>query len=110
APEPYRGGAAGCNFPTVPIGQTLFVESLTINSQSSLGADPNQARISNGSVSAYIPMIRQASAFGADFFIGAMAGRISFLEGETPECAVFLAASSNAGITCSLYGYLAPAQ
>jgi hypothetical protein len=102
------GPSAGCSFSAVPMGQTLFVESVTIYSQSSTGADPTQARIGGNFETAYIPMIRQASVSGEDFLIGAMAGRISFEEGETPSCAVFLSANSDAGFTCSLFGYTAP--
>jgi len=110
----YNGSFnAQCTFPLVPAGQTLFIETESIRSTSEPGADPTEAFLAVGP-EIFVPMIQQASLPGfADNFTGTVAGKVFSRGGTTgPICIVNLNKNSitGGGITCSISGYLAPAQ
>jgi hypothetical protein len=106
----YGGsGNATCNFAPVPAGQTLFIESASIHSSSSPGADPASAWIAADGIT-FVPMVQQAAFPGSDNFAGSLAGRIWAKAGTPLFCYVALNNNSGGGLQCAISGYLAPAQ
>lgn len=101
-----------CAFEPPPAGQTLFIETTSITSNSPHGFPPIQATISNGSgVQQNIPMVFQGTSNGLDFYAGALTGRIWVKAGTAPTCSV--SPNTDIGdfvINCGISGYLAPAQ
>ncbi len=103
---------AGCSFPTVPSGQTLFVETASIQVAPSIaGNQPVQSDVrtpySIGTPVLFLPVAQRASGD----YDGTVGGRVPFPAGSQPWCQTYVASSGDAGsVTCSVWGYLAPAE
>jgi|SRR5580658_5349985 hypothetical protein len=112
---------AYCTFPPLPVpSDSLVVESVTINSVSSPGADVASAQFcgTDFNLCYFVPMIKMAtypSPVGApDNWTGSLGGRIYFQPnagGITPGCQVNVIVVPNAGgISCTVSGYLVPSS
>jgi hypothetical protein len=105
----------GCVFPSIPSGMVLYVESFSIQTNSTPGADPSMAGITDTLGSGaifpphFIPMIAQQPSSAGDSYVGQMAGTVHLPAG-TPGCEVFLGVAGSVSMTCALFGYLVPAS
>jgi hypothetical protein len=108
-------GNSGCVFPPIQTGMVLYVESASIQTYSTTGADPSLAGITetlgSGAIFPphFIPMIAQQPSSAGDSYVGQMVGTVHLPAG-TPGCEVFLGGTGTVTITCALFGYLVPAS
>jgi hypothetical protein len=105
-------GSTGCVFPSIQTGMVLYVESASIQTYSTTGADPSLAGITEGLIAPphFIPMIAQQPSSAGDSYVGQMVGAVHLPAGQ-PGCEVFLGvATGTVTITCTLFGYLVPAS
>lgn len=108
----YQQTYAQCDLQPVPAGQTLFVESVSLAGAAGDAESPDLYAgvfyTDEYGVNFQMPMLQQGSA---NMWVGNFAGRISIVATKTPSCGVFFRSSKNfAAVSCSVYGYLAPAQ
>jgi hypothetical protein len=112
----YDGQAyARCSFDPVPAGQTLFIETESIWSDTG-PSQPWTAYIapyiatSGVGNPVYVPMVQQATDGGDQNFSGTLAARLWAKPGATPSCFVGVNQNGGGTIQCTISGYLAPAQ
>jgi hypothetical protein len=105
----FRGIAASCSLVTVPAGQTLFVETVSLDIAANPGSDLLAVLYgtSTGAV-LNVPLYLQSNALTEWF--GTVAARVSFLAGETPTCQVRATAPDQHFFSCSVFGYTVAAQ
>jgi hypothetical protein len=104
-------GDTGCVFPPIPTGMVLYVESASIQTYSTSGADPSVAGITEGLIAPphFIQMIAQQASSAGDSYVGQMVGT-AHLPAGTPGCEMFLGGTGTVTMTCTLFGYLVPAS
>jgi hypothetical protein len=107
-----NGYVALCSLPPVPSGQTLFVETVSMQMVPSLAGNmPTQSDIQVpailGSPYLFVPLVQRASGY----YDGTAAVRVPFPAGAEPWCQSWLARGGDYGfMQCAVWGYLAPAQ
>jgi hypothetical protein len=103
--------SAKCYVTQVPAGQTLFVETVSIETTTENGNDPLAVALTGTGSYLFVPMIKQGSSGAWDIFVGTVGARMPYKQGANPFCSADLNSNSAAGVMqCSVYGYLAPAQ
>ena len=101
--------SARCGMTAVPAGQTLFVETISVQA-GGLGAPPATTQFggSSGIPLIFVPMFSQASG---DAYIGTVSARVAVKAGDVPTCAMIADnIISGRSFFCVVNGYLAPAQ
>lgn len=106
---------ATCDFETVPAGETLIVETESIFAGVDYGVGLQFAQISNGTTILRMPLVLQSSGAngGSDQYVAALTARIWVKAQQTPQCEVLLTgfnSDSFNNLSCSIFGYLVPAQ
>jgi len=103
-----------CTLPSVPAGQTLFLETVSIDARSDPGLTPYIAYLTqfpNGIRALNVPMSAPITAEGVANSAGTVGGRVSFPAGSAPTCDVWFTGDVHSGsMYCHAFGYLAPAQ
>lgn len=106
-----------CTLTPVPAGQTLFIETVSVFSESDVGRDPILVRVGphlqpdNTNALLYVPLFQQKSLQNFDNFVGIVSARVAVSAADLPQCGAMLSGTSNNGfLTCEVSGYLAPAQ
>ena len=104
-----------CTFsPAIPAGQTLFIQTMSILTNST-GGDPEAGWISSSTEplylpQLYIPLVREATSAAGDFWAGALGGSFAVPGPASPSCVAFMNANVSGSVSCVITGYLAPAQ
>ena len=109
---PAGNNSLQCSLASVPAGQTLFVETISLWVSTDAGVAPSGAQFYDGSYFVTVPMSAQANnSIGQASFSGTVAVRAAYPAGSYPACAVGLSGNSGGGgFQCAVYGYLAPTQ
>ena len=114
-------GPLGCELDHVT-GQTLIIESVSIQATTDQGVGVAEAVVSfpkpgasHTFMSVYVPMFQQANtSSGSQAFAGNVGARAidAVAPGTTSDlvCWVSTSAPSSGGYSCSVFGYLVPAQ
>ncbi len=124
----FGGTAEGtCTFRTVPAGNTLFIDavSLYLNSlEPTIGVQWAQLQVYNSGPSypegppagdaqngnaLFIPLMKNASGFGSNYVGTITAATVWTANSPGPQCQILLNNSSSlASFSCSVWGHLAP--
>ena len=102
---------AGCSLPPVPSGQTLFIETASMQTIPSIGGNaPTQSDVVPSLFDApvlFLPMALRAGGY----YDGTVGVRVPFPAGSQPWCQNYVASGGDYGfMQCAVWGYLAPAQ
>jgi len=109
------GTDATCYLTPVPAGQTLFVETISVQIATDMGNPPYVTGFAwqTGNLNiVWIPMFKQATdAPYVDWYQGTLAVKVMVPASIQPSCGLGLHVPSKYGaINCQVFGYLAPAQ
>jgi hypothetical protein len=97
-----------CHLPTVPTGQTLFVETVSFWGHIGVGTGVYEAYLGNGTADGllYVPVSQQYPGFVE----GTLSAKAFYGAGSTPMCSMSLDQTTGNNFRCYVFGYLAPAQ
>ena len=116
---------AHCSLPAIGSGQILFIEQVSASTGTAIGSVPDGVTLydptAGSSNFVFVPLLKQATIGAFDVYMGNAGGvRVGFPGPTQPTCTADVAGSGGTSmppsegiggrLTCSISGYLTPAQ